>query len=135
VKVSNQRARKRIGVVVFPKLPCFDTIKSNTRSFSSRIRLCKIAAPDTVEPCATNLGVVVGGEDLGVAGLALVRPAFGHGGANTVKAGESGDLAEPSANEDGHEGLYGVLTRSENLTVGAGVELVRHDTSACGDTV
>jgi hypothetical protein len=70
-----------------------------------------------------------------VVGLALVRPAFGHGRANTVEAGESGDLTEPSTNKDGQEGLHGVFTRGENLTVGAGVELVRHDTSARGDTV
>lgn len=35
-------------------------------------RLCDVAGPDAVGESATDLGVVRGGEDLGVAGLALV---------------------------------------------------------------
>lgn len=72
----------------------------------------------------TDLGVVVGGKNLSVTGLAVVRPPVGLGGADTVKTGESGDLAKPAADEDVLEVVR--VAGGEDLAEGAGVELVYH---------
>ena len=92
--------------------------------FVMRDRLSKIAAPDASVQCTADLGVVVRGEDLSVTGLALVGPALGLGGADTVKAGERRHLAEPATDEDVLEVVS--VTGGKNLTVRAGVELVDH---------
>ena len=57
-------------------------------------------------------------------GLAVVSPAVGLSGADTVKTGESGDLAEPATDEDVLEVVS--VTRGEDLTERARVELVDH---------
>jgi len=87
-------------------------------------RLSKIAAPDTSVQSTADLGVIVRGKDLSVTGLALVRPAIGLGGADTVKTGESRNLAEPATNENVLEVVS--VTRGKDLAVRAGVELVDH---------
>jgi hypothetical protein len=107
----------------------------NTLITCAVICLCKIAAPDTLVVLASDLGVVVGSEDLSVAGLALVAPALGHSAADAVKTGESGDLAEPATDENGEEGLHVGLAGGEDLTVSSRVELVLHDTVALNDNV
>lgn len=65
-----------------------------------------------------------------MASLALVRPAFRHGLADTVETGEGGDFAEPATNEDLLEALESVLTGGKDLAVGARVKLVPHNTVA-----
>lgn len=87
-------------------------------------RLGKIAAPDTSVQSTADLGVVVGGEDLSVTGLAVVGPAVGLGGADTIKTGEGRNLAEPATNENVLEVVS--VTGGKNLAVRAGVELVDH---------
>lgn len=86
--------------------------------------LSKIAAPDTGVQSATDLGVVVRGEDLSVTGLAVVGPAVGLGGTDAVKTGEGGDLAKPAADEDVLEVVS--IAGSKDLAVRARVELVDH---------
>jgi hypothetical protein len=66
-----------------------------------------------------------------VAGLALVVPALGELGADTVETGEGGHFAEPATDEDTLELV--VLSGSKDLAVGAGVELVPHDAVAVND--
>lgn len=82
---------------------------------------------------AADLRVVVGGEDLGVAGLALVAPSIGLGRADTIKTGKAGDLAEPATDEDVLEVVS--AAGGEDLAVGAGVELVDHLSVAGHDGV
>jgi hypothetical protein len=97
--------------------------------------LGKVAAPDTLVVLAADLGIVVGSENLSVTGLALVAPALGHGAADAVETGQGGDLAEPSTDEDVEERLEVGLAGGKDLAVGAGVELVLHDTVALNDDV
>ena len=73
---------------------------------------------------AADLGVVVRGENLSVTSLALVSPALGLSGANTLKTREGRNLAEPAANEDVLKVIS--ITRSKDLAVRAGVKLVDH---------
>ena len=82
---------------------------------------------------ASDLGVLVGGEDLSVAGLASVGPALGLLGADAVETGERGDLAEPAADEDVLE-VVGVAG-GKDLAEGAGVELVHHLAVGANDGV
>lgn len=103
-------------------------------------RLCKIAAPDTLVERTSNLGVLRGGEDLGVASLAFVCPALGHLAANAVETGGLGKLAKPAADEDLGEVVVAlvvlaILAGGENLTECASVQLVDHDTIAGDDGV
>jgi len=93
----------------------------------------QIAAPDAVVKGATNLGVLRVSENLGVTGLALVCPSLGLRVAGTVETGKSGDLAEPSSDEDVLELVGGA--GSEDLTVATGVKLVDHLAVALGNTV
>ena len=87
-------------------------------------RLSNVAAPDALCVGASDLGVVLAGEDVGVASLAVVGPALGHISADAVQAGHVGPLAEPATDEDALE-LVG-LSGGEDLAEGAGVELVLH---------
>jgi len=68
-----------------------------------------------------------------VTGLALVCPSLGLRVAGTVETGKSGDLAEPSSDEDVLELVGGA--GSEDLTVATGVKLVDHLAVALGNTV
>jgi len=92
--------------------------------------LSKIASPDATGVSATDLGVVVGSEDISVTGLATISPAFAEFVADAVEAGEVGPLAEPAANEAPGE-LVG-LSGSKDLTEGTGEELVDHLAIAVG---
>lgn len=88
------------------------------------MRLSNVAAPDTLGVGASDLGVVLAGEDVGVASLAVVSPARRHGGADAVHARHVRLLAEPAANEDALEFIG--LSRGEHLAEAARVELVLH---------
>jgi len=86
--------------------------------------LAQIAAHDALDASAADLLVVGAREDLGVASLSLVCPALGLLGADAVQAGQTGDLAEPAADEDVLELFH--ATGGKDLTHGAWVELVLH---------
>lgn len=87
-------------------------------------RLSEIAAPNALVQSTTDLGVAVGGENLGVTSLTLVSPSLGLSGADTVKTRETRDLAEPATHEDVLEVIS--ITRSKDLAVRTGVKLVDH---------
>lgn len=54
------------------RFPSNHPMKTTQNSHPPYPRLCKIATPDAVVKCASDLGVVVRSENLGVASLALV---------------------------------------------------------------
>ena len=99
------------------------------------MRLCKIAAPDTIGPGATDLAVGGVGENLGVASLAFVLPSLGCVFADVAETGELWHLAEPATEVACLEAREAVLTRGKYLTEGAGVELVNHLAVAALDSV
>jgi len=105
----------KVGIMLSHPLPC---------SCLCMLRLCQIASPDASVERASDLGVRGGRKDLGVAGLAVVGPARGHGVADAVKTRERWDLAEPATNEDVLE--VGRGTWSQDLSHSARVELVDH---------
>jgi hypothetical protein len=129
-RTTNVRYMKRSEICparalrAFPQAKMMPPTPPEISSVRCKNRLCEIAAPDTGVQSATDLGVVVRSEDLGVASLALVGPAVGLGRADTVKTGEGGDLAEPATDKDVLEVVS--VSGGKDLAEGAGVELVDH---------
>ena len=95
--------------------------------------LRNIAAPDPGVQRAANSGIVPRYQNLSTPRLAAVSLRIRLGCTDTLEAWETGNLAEPSANEDVLEVICGA--RRLDLSERAGIEFVNHLAIAGHDLV